>query len=404
MIQQTTLANGITVITDKMADLQTLSIGVYINTGSRREGEENNGVAHYLEHMAFKGTTTRSAEQISKEIEDVGAYVNAYTSYDVTAYYCRLMKEDMPLAVDILSDILTNSTFLEEEMNRERGAILQEISMYNDSPEDVAMDKLRELQYPNQSVGRPILGSVDNVMNMKADDLRKFMADFYHGNEMVIAAAGAVDHDELVALCTEAFSSFKEKSVEPYTTPEYHAGNVVVTKPELEQAYVAYSWKGEGSLSPNHYANLMMTSIMGQGMTSKLWTEVREKRGLAYSVYSGNSTAKDYGTFNVYAGTSKDKLEELESIIQTVVSTAEMTEEELKRSKKGAASSIAMAMESSESRMERLAHHLFTHGRVLPVEESLSKVYGVTLDDVNASRERTIQKETLSTSIVGPIG
>lgn len=403
MIQQTTLPNGIIVLTDKMADLQTISFGVYVNTGSRRETPENNGVAHYLEHMAFKGTKRRSAEDISREMEDVGAFVNAYTSYDVTAYYCRLMKEDLHVGVDIIADILTNSTFLGEEMNRERGAILQEISMYNDSPEDVAMDKLRELQYPNQSVGRPILGSVDNVKNMTADHLRAYMNDFYHSDQMIIAAAGAVDHGQLVDMCSDLFSSFNRKELKNNETPVYHTGRVVTEKPELEQAYVAYSWQAEGSLSKDHQANLMMTSILGQGMTSKLWLEVREKRGLAYSVYSSLNTAKDYGSFNVYAGTSKESLVELEDIIRDVCAHAEMTDEELQRSKKGVASSMAMAMESSESRMERLAHHTLTYGRVIPVEESLKKIYAVTLDDVNRVRGNIVQESKLASSIVGPV-
>ena len=403
MIQQTTLKNGLTVVTDTMTDVQTLSVGVFIDSGSRRETPENNGVAHFLEHMAFKGTKTRTAEQIAREIEDVGGYMNAYTSLENTAYYCRLMKEDLAIGVDVLADILSNSTFDETEMNRERGAILQEISMYKDSPDDVVVDNLRELQYPDQAIGWPILGSVENVKKMTADHLRDYVNNYYHANHMIVAAAGAVDHNELVKMAEEKFGHFTSKELPEFEQPSYKSGETWTHRPELEQVYVAYSWPSAGALDKDYYVHTMLAAVMGQGMTSKLWQEVREKRGLAYSVYASNSPYKDHGTFNVFAGTGKESLEELAGIVQNVLKSAEMTQEELQRAQKGAASSIAMAMESCEARMERLANHLFTYKRIVPIEEALEKVYAVTLSDLETARTSIIQDNLLAVSVVGPV-
>lgn len=402
MIKETKLENGIRVVTRYIPTVKTVSVGVFVGAGSRHETSENNGVAHFLEHMAFKGTQTRSVEDLAYMIEGVGGQMNAYTSYEITAYHCRLMSEDISVAVDFLSDIICHSVFNEDEMEKERGAILQEIMMYKDTPDDVVVENLRALQYPNHPVGRPILGTVENVKNMSPEDLKRFVDRFYVGSRMVVCAAGDVDHDAFCLDVAEKFASIKKGEMSENLPPQYHVGEVQTSRLELEQVYLALAWKGVGILHEDHYTYSLLGSLLGQGMTSKLWQEVREKRGLAYSIYAGNTSGADYGAFTIYAETSLEKLEEIQQVIQNVIETAVFSEKDLCRAKKMLSSSLAMSLESCEAQMEYIANHTLAYGYVKPIDEILARAEAVTLDDIERVRKGLFKTALKTSSLVGP--
>ena len=402
-VDVTRLSNGLTVASDQINGVESTALGVWVGTGARAESASTNGVAHLLEHMAFKGTKRRSAADIAGEIEDVGGHLNAYTSREVTAYYARVLREDVSLALDILADILRNSTFDVTELDRERDVILQEIGQAADTPEDVAHDAFQAAAYPSQPVGRPILGSPDIIRTIPRTAIVDYMAARYKPNKMVVSAAGAVDHEKLVALAEKLFGDLKPSEV-PKTEPAvYNGGEQRILKPS-EQAHVFFGLPGPNFGASDYYVGHVLSALYGGGMSSRLFQEIREKRGLCYSIYSFMSSMTDTGMFGIYAGTDGSQAgQALTLAIDELKSVADgPTEAETSRAKAQLRASILMSRESTSTRAEQLAQQLIIHGRPVTPEEVRAKV-----DDVDRLSIANLAAKALSgaatLSLVGPV-
>ena len=296
-----TLNNGLRIVTQNMPSLETVSMGIWNSVGGRDELENINGVAHLLEHMAFKGTTKRSALEIAETIENVGGDINAYTSKEITAYYVKLIAEDLPLGIDILTDILQNSIFAEKELNRERGVIIQEIGMYLDSPDEMIFDYWQEKAFPNQPIGRSILGKTDIIKNISRDEVKNFMMSHYNPNKMIISAAGKISHDEFVEAIKKSCTNLPQGTVNGRHQASYQAGEYREQK-KLEQIHLLLGFEGIDYHHADYYSLMIYSSLLGGGMSSRLFQEIREKRGLVYGISSFSSAYSDIGIFGIYLG------------------------------------------------------------------------------------------------------
>ena len=402
-VDVTRLKNGLTIATDRINGVESAALGVWVGTGARAETAATNGVAHLLEHMAFKGTNRRSAADIAAEIEDVGGHLNAYTSKEITAYYARVLKEDISLALDILADILKNSVFDSVELDREREVILQEIGQAADTPEDVAHDAFQAAAYPAQPVGRPILGAPEIIRTIPRAAIVDYMSSHYKPGSMVLSAAGAVDHGQLVALAENLFGDIAPGHA-PETEPAvYRGGEERIIKPS-EQAHVFFGLPGPHFGAADYYAGHVLSALYGGGMSSRLFQEIREKRGLCYSIYSFMSSMSDSGMFGIYAGTDGTQAgQALRVAIDELKSVANgPTKAETDRAKAQLRASILMSRESTSTRAEQLAQQLIIHGRPVTPEEVRAKV-----DDVDRTAIASIAAKALSgpatLSLVGPV-
>ena len=401
-IQLTRLPSGLTVVTERMERVETVSIGAYVATGSRHESEAENGVSHFLEHMAFKGTTTRSAAAIAEEVEAVGGHINAYTAREQTAYYVKMLKEDTALGFDIIGDILTHSVFEPEELERERGVILQEIGQANDTPDDIIFDHFQTTAYPEQSLGRPVLGSEDGIRNMKRSVLTGYMNRNYTNNNVVIAAAGKLRHEEVLDLVQKHFGDLPGQPPLPHEDGLYKGGEFREER-DLDQVHVVLGFPSVGYSDPDYYPTIMLSTLLGGGMSSRLFQEIREKRGLVYSIYSFAAPFKDGGLFGIYAGTGESEAAELMPVMLAELGKVQnhITEAELGRARAQLKASLLMSLESTGSRCEQLARQIQTFDRVIPMEEVLGKINAVTEADIRRAAVRHFRGvPTLAT--VGP--
>lgn len=403
MLQTTTLKNKIRILTDSDANAESVSLGVWVSVGARFETEDVNGISHMLEHMAFKGTTSRSAFQISKEIEDVGGFINAYTGKNMTAYYVRVLKEHQKKGLDIIADILQNSVMDKTELAKEKGVIIQEINMQNDTPDDLVFDYFNEVAYPNQPLGRAILGTVDSVKRISSEQLLDYMHNEYTTPRIIISASGAVDHEEFVALCNEKFNSFKEDDRPNAPKAFYKGGEKRVSKPN-EQVNLVLGFEGVPYSHQDYYTYKILSGILGGGMSSRLFQEIREERGLVYSIYAFSSSETDTGIFGVYAGTSEKEVKELMPVLcdELVKLPHTLTEEEILRAKARLKSSLLMRYENISTHAEMNAIDTILYGRVVPKEEIIAKI-----EDVSAQNLERVAKELLSRTptlaALGPI-
>lgn len=397
------LPNGLRVVTDTMAELETVSLGVYVGVGAMYEPEELNGISHLLEHMAFKGTTTRSARRIAEQIEDVGGYINACTSRETTSYYIKVLKEDVPLAVDILADILQNSTFDPEEFAREKTVVLQEISQSADTPDDIVFDYFQAKAYPDQAIGRPILGTAEKVNAVTRETLDGFMKSNYTPSRMIVSAGGKVDHDEFVRLAADAFGGLKP--AEGLTAADFmYQGGEHRENKDIEQVNLLLGFSGVSFYDDDYYTSHLLSTIFGGGMSSRLFQEIREKKGLVYSIYSFSSSYTKGGTFGVYAGTGEDEAAEVLPAVCTEIRRIceNVTPEELARAKAQLKASVLMSLEHPSARSEQNAGHLLTYGRIVEKAEVLRKIAGVTEGDVlDLARRIFSGKPTLAA--LGPV-
>ena len=339
-----------------------------------------NGVAHLLEHMAFKGTERRSARDIAEQIEAVGGHVNAYTSRETTAFYAKVLAGDLALAADVIADILQHSVFDETELTRERAVVLQEIGQSIDTPDDIIFDHFQETAYPDQALGRPVLGRAEIVSSLDRDSLRAYMRRHYSPERMVIAAAGQVDHERLTDLVAGAFNGLPDDAT-PEVEPAAYRGGDFREARELEQVHLLLGLDGVGYRDDDYYAALVLSTLLGGGMSSRLFQEVRENRGLVYSIYSFVSAYMDGGLFGIYAGTGAKEVEELIPVVcdELVKLSHDITEEEATRARSQLKASILMSRESSGSRAEQLAQQLLAYGRPLPVAEIVDKIEAVDM-------------------------
>ncbi|QGX97557.1 insulinase family protein [Roseovarius faecimaris] len=403
-VNLTTLPNGFRIVTEHMPSLQSAAIGVWVLAGARHEEAAQNGIAHFLEHMAFKGTTTRSALQIAEAIEDVGGYINAYTSREVTAYYARVLEEDVPLALDVVADILRNPVFDAREIEVERGVILQEIGQALDTPDDIIFDWLQEKAYPDHPLGRTILGAEERVRSFSRADLDRFVAQHYQPGQMILSAAGAVDHDALVR---EAEALFADMAAAPYQppAPARFAGGESRHIKALEQAHFALAFESPDYGDPMIYAAQIYASALGGSMSSRLFQEIREKRGLCYTIYAQAGAYADTGMTTIYAGTAADQMEGLAQITIDEMKRAasDMTQSEVDRARAQMKAGLLMGLESPSNRAERLARMLQIWGRVPELDEVVERIDAVSLADVTTLAETLASRAPAAMALYGPV-
>ena len=402
-VRVTTLPNGLRVATDTMDQVESVSVGAWIGVGARNEPARVNGVAHMLEHMAFKGTERRSAQAIAEEIEAVGGYLNAYTGREQTAYYGKVLAADVPLAVDILADILQHSVFDPQELERERQVILQEIGQAEDTPDDIIFDHFQAAAFPGQALGRPVLGSAAIVGALKRDEIKGYMQSHYGIGTMLISAAGKIDHDALVDLVGRHFVELgPSKRAKP--EPAAYAGGERRDERDLEQAHVVLGFPSVGYHDPDHHAVQVFSTLFGGGSASRLFQEVREKRGLAYSIYSFGSAFLDGGVFGIYAGTSPRQVTELVPVLADELAKVgdTLTESELRRAKTQLKAGMLMSRESTGNRAETLANQTLIFGRPIVPAETVAKIDAVDAAAIRRVASR-LRAGRPTVAAVGPL-
>ncbi|MBO4405170.1 MAG: insulinase family protein [Alphaproteobacteria bacterium] len=388
----TKMDNGLRVVTKSIDNFESVVLGYWVEAGAVCEDETSNGISHFLEHMAFKGTTTRTAKQIAEAIESVGGYSNAYTSREATAFHARVLKDDKNVAIDILSDIMQNPTFQKEELERERGVILQEISQTNDTPDDIIFDYFQNVAFPNQSMGRPILGPTKIVSKITSDDLRAYRDQYYNADNMLFCAAGNVSHEEVLNYADKYFSNFSRKKTKVHDKEYSYHGGVYSDVRDLEQSHAIIGFNGVSSLSDDYYTMAIFSSILGGGMSSRLFQEVREKRGLVYSVYSFTSSFRHNGLFGIYAATSKDKLSELADVAAAELLKMRdyISEKEFNRTKTQFRANLLMSQESSAALCEQIANQTMIFGSPLQRQDIIEKIDAVTIEDIRKLTDKII--------------
>jgi predicted Zn-dependent peptidase len=400
-----TLSNGFQIVTEHMPGFQSASLGIWIKAGGRHERAEENGIAHFLEHMAFKGTKTRSALQIAEMIEDVGGYINAYTSREVTAYYTRVLKEDVALSINLLFDILQNSIFEEKEIEVERGVILQEIGQSLDTPDDVIFDWLQDISYPDQALGRTILGPSERVKNFSRANLIDFIAQHYHPERMILSAAGGIDHDEIIRLAEASFGTLPMRAApEDFGKAKFVGGEFRKEK-SLEQAHVALAFESPSYRDDDIYTAQIYSVALGGGMSSRLFQEIREKRGLCYTIFAQAGAFSDSGMMTIYAGTSEAQVPDLMALTFDELRRAaeDMSSNELERARAQMKAGMLMGLESASNRAERLARQVQVWGYVPELEETVAKIENVTLDRLRSFSEHIATKAPAALALYGPI-
>jgi len=403
-IEITRLKNGLVIATDPMPHLESAALGVWVNCGARHETAEQAGLSHMLEHMAFKGTLTRSAKDIATEIEDVGGDLNAYTSREQTAFHARVLKENVGLAFDLISDSLINPAFGAGELEREREVILQEIGQARDTPDDLIFDHLQEACYPDQPMGWPIFGSEKTVASFSRDELKSYMGANYRAGGMMLIASGAVDHAYLVDAAETLFQRLSSGDG-PSTEPAHFFGGEIRDERDLEQAHLAFAFPGVASTDPDAVTAQVFATALGGGMSSRLFQEAREKRGLCYSIYAFSQSHRDSGTIGVYAGTGEDKAGEVAPLIAGEIEAMAKgaTEEEAARARAQLRASLLMALESPGARCERIAGHLLNFGRVLSTKEMTARVDAVDAAGLRRFAATLLERGSPAMASVGPV-
>lgn len=401
-VNLTKLANGMTVVTDSMPHLETAAVGVWTGAGGRDEKSDEHGISHLLEHMAFKGTARRSARQIAEEIEAVGGDINAATSAETTAYYARLLKADVPLALDVLSDILANPAFDNEELEREKNVIVQEIGAAQDTPDDVVFEHLQELSFPDQPLGRSLLGTPETLASFGPDSLRKYLGTHYRGPNMIVAAAGAVDHDAVVRDAEKHFAGFAGSPSPKAQAARFGGGTRVVNR-ELEQAHMMLALEGLAVTDPNNFSLEVFTNVLGAGMSSRLFQEVREKRGLCYSISSFHWAHRDTGLFGLYTGADAGDAPELMKIVIEQMNEAAvgLTEAEVARVKAQMKAGLLMSLESCGARVHQLARQIFAFGKPMTPAELVARIDAVTVDSARAAGRALLARSRPAFAAVG---
>lgn len=405
-VEHTILSNGITVVTHAMPHLESASLGVWVRSGSRNETSQQHGISHLLEHMAFKGTKKRTARSIAEEIEAVGGDLNAATSVENTSYYARVLKEDVPLALDILSDILLNARFDDDELRREQHVILQEIGATLDNPEDLVFDAFQDIAFQGQSIGRTILGTAETVEGFSTGDLRRFLNSQYRPSDMVISAAGAVDHDKFVRQTEDAFGALTKPdvSVNDHQQASYTGGQFIQSK-DLMEAQLLIGFEGHSYRDEQFYGTQLLASVLGGGMASRLFQEVRESRGLCYSIYAFHWGFSDTGLFGIHAATGREDIPELVPVVLDELLRAcdEISENEVKRARAQVRASLLMSLESPSARAAQIARQMLVFGRVIDLNELVAKVDAITPADLRDLGQSIFTDAVPTLASIGPI-
>jgi predicted Zn-dependent peptidase len=401
--QATRLANGLRVVSHHMAHLETVSLGVWVAAGARHEQASEHGISHLLEHMAFKGTERRSATDIAEEIEAVGGELNAATSLETTAYFARILKGDIAIALDILADILQIPRYAKDELEREREVILQEIAATRDSPDEIAYELLQDAAFPNQAIGRPILGTTESVTRFSADDLRAFLAANYGASRMVLSAAGRVDHDELVRHAEAQFGRLNGGVGGRFEPARYVGGTRTSAKP-FEQSHLVMAFAGPSYRARDFYTAQVFSGLFGGGMSSRLFQEVRERRGLCYAIYSSCWALADTGLFGIHAATGPEMMSKLIEVVGDELigaAAGKPADAELARAKAQLKAGLLMGLESSSARAEQMARQLLLFDRLMEPPELIERIDAVTADAVRELAANLVGASPPSVAVVG---
>ncbi|MEO0635734.1 MAG: pitrilysin family protein [Pseudomonadota bacterium] len=403
-VEVTVLPNGVSVVTQSMQHLESAALSVWVKAGSRNESDHEHGVAHFLEHMAFKGTERRTAGGIADEIESVGGDLNAGTSIETTSYYARVLRDDVELGLDILADILLNSKFDAEEVTREQHVILQEIGASNDNPDDVVFENFMETAFDGQPIGRPILGTAKTVSGFSRDEMLSYLDQHYRGPQMVVACAGAVDHSAFVEMVKARFSDVTAEVDEPPLPADYVGGESVVIK-DTQEAHVLLGFPGRAYHVRDYYASQLLAQIMGGGMSSRLFQEIREKHGLCYSIYAFHWSFSDTGVFGVHAATGPEDIPELmELIVRELRRAAEdINQHEIDRARAQVRASLMMSMESPASRAGQIARQVLLFGRIVTNDELMARLDALTPERLRDLAHRTFRSPQLTLAAFGPV-
>ena len=399
----TTLANGMRVVSHHMPHVETVSLGVWVGVGARHEAAAESGMSHLLEHMAFKGTAKRTAQDIAEEIEQVGGDLNAATSLETTAYYSRVLKADVPVAMEIIADILQNPKYSADELEREREVILQEIAGTRDSPDEIAYDLLNDVAYPDQAIGRPILGTAETVGEISVADLRQFLTRHYAAGHTVLSAAGHVSHDALVRHAEALFGGLN-RGENGVLQPARYQGGASVSHKSFEQSHLVMGFEGPSYRAPDFYTAQVFSGLFGGGMSSRLFQEVRERRGLCYAIYSSCWALGDTGMFGIHAATGPEMMAELVEVVRqefTRAASERPGDREVDRAKAQLKAGLLMSLESSGARAEQMARQTLVFNRLVTPAELIERVEVVTPDAIRTFAEGLITKTAPSVAVVG---
>lgn len=405
-IALTRLPSGLTVVTEHMPHLESAALGVWVRSGSRDETANEHGLAHLLEHMAFKGTEKRSARQIAEEIENVGGELNAATSTETTSYYARVLKDDVPLAVDLLADILTASAFDEDELAREKNVILQEIGAADDTPDDVVFDHFSETAFAGQTIGRAILGTPESVGGFSRDDISAYLARNYTTDRMFVVAAGGIEHEAFVRQVEERFDALnRPPATPPVIDAARYTGGDSREERDLMDAQVLIGFEGIAYNMRDFYASQILASVLGGGMSSRLFQEVREKRGLCYSVYAFHWAFSDSGLFGIHAATGAEDLQELVDVIagELFKATENIDRQEIDRARAQVRAQLLMAKESPAARAGQLARQIMLFGKLIPGSDVLDRLAAITPERLTDLSERLFFSGKPTVSAIGPV-
>ncbi len=402
-VEISVLPSGLRVVTERMTHLETASLGVWVGAGSRHEAVHEEGLSHLLEHMAFKGTRRRSARAIAEEIEEAGGDLNAATGVEQTAYYAHVLADDTGLALDILADILTDSTFERDELEREKGVILQEIGAVEDTPDDLVFDLFNTAAFPHQAIGRSILGTPLSVAAFDRGSIEGYLAHHYRSGGMIVGAAGAIEHARIADEAEARFAALRDRQTASPASARYLGGESRV-KRRLEQAHIVVGWEGLPYRHADHYALQIFANAVGGGMSSRLFQEVREKRGLAYSIYTFNWSYADTGLIGFYAATGAADVAELMPVALDCLASAthDLSDGEIRRAKAQTKVSLLAALESPSARSEQIARQLLALDRVLSREEMTGKVEALGTAEIRAAGARALASAPTVSSI-GPV-
>jgi len=402
--QVTTLSNGLRVVSEHMPHVGTVSLGIWVASGSRAEAAEEHGIAHMLEHMAFKGTETRSARDIAEEIETAGGEINAATGVETTAYFARVLKDEVPRAVDVLADILRNPVYKEEDLGLERTVVLQEIAATRDNPEDVLFDTAQAVAFPDQPLGRPVLGTAQSVRNFRRDNLVRFRETNYGAQRMILGAAGAIEHDALVGEAERLFCNLPVGEA-PALAPPAYCGGYKSAKLPLEQSHLLIAFEAPSSRDPDYYTAQLCAGLLGGGMSSRLFQEAREQRGLCYSIYAFCSGFSDTGLFGIHAAADAEDSAELTHVIaqelQTLAAEGPRADE-VQRAKANMKAWLLMSLESSATRAEFLARHLYIFGAPPDFDTLIARIEAVDTAQLQTFMQKLLNGRAPSCVHVGP--
>jgi predicted Zn-dependent peptidase len=404
LITKHTCSNGVRIVLEKIPTVRSVAIGVWIGTGSRSEHKENNGVSHFLEHMFFKGTKNRSAKEIAESFDSIGGQVNAFTSKEYTCYYAKVLDSHSQYALDVLGDMFFNSTFDEDELKKEKNVVLEEIKMYEDAPDDIIHDLLAQASYGDHPLGYPILGTQETLDTFNGDSLRKYMDDYYTPENVVISVAGNVD-DDFINEVEKLFGTYKTTGSSDGIEKPSFLGKHLTRKKDTEQAHVCLGFDGLALGDKKNYSMIVVNNVLGGSMSSRLFQDVREQRGLAYSVFSYHSTFQDNGLLTIYAGTAPKQLDYL---LETMTNSLEqlksdgITEKELNNSKEQLKGNLMLSLESTNSRMSRNGKNELMLGRHRSLDEIVQLINEVSMESVN-KLTKEIFNDKFSKAVISPL-